>query len=87
MNWKFISMLHWTYFNKGMSLTYYIKFLILLFGVSSLNVKDTLYLGALYGVASYILGLLFFRVGFAEEEIEVNNFFNRFVREVRKKFK
>ena len=73
------------YFEKGYGLTNYIKYLIALFGLSSLNVKSTLIMALFYAVGCFILGYYWFRFGVIEAEIEVGNQFNHFVKEMRKK--
>lgn len=78
--------LHKAYFEKGYSLTNYVKYLIALFGLSSLNVKVTLSLGVVYAFFCYFIGLGWYRFGFIEAEIEVSNQFNLFVKQVREKF-
>lgn len=75
------------YFEKGYSLTNYVKYLIALFGLSSLNVKLTMILGVIYAISCLIIGYLWYKLGFIEAEIEVNNRFNLFVKEVRSKLK
>ena len=79
--------LHKTYFEKGYNLTNYIKYFIALFGLSSLNVRLTLIFGFVYGIACYFIGYFWVKYGFLEAEIEVGNYFNRFVKEMRKKIK
>ena len=85
--YKFKFNLHKTYFEKGYSLTNYVKYLIALFGLSSLNVKATLIMGFIYAVCCYFIGLIWLKFGWYEAEIEVSNYFNKFVQEMRKTYK
>lgn len=75
------------YFEKGYSLTNYVKYIIALFGLASLNVKATLILGFIYGFSCFIVGWAWFKYGFVEAELEVQNRFNLFVKEMRAKYK
>lgn len=79
--------LHKAYFEKGYSLTSYVKYLIALFGLSSLNVRLTMILGLIYALSCYLIGFVWYYFGFIEAEIEVSNRFNLFVKEVRRKIK
>ena len=72
------------YFDKGMSITSYVKYLIALFGISSLNVTATLIIGFVYGIACFFIGLLWFKLNIINAEIEVQNRVNPFVKEMRK---
>jgi len=74
------------YFEKGYALTNYVKYIIALFGLSSLNVSATLIMGFAYGVACFIIGWLWFKYNFYEAENEVGNRFNPFVKEMRKQY-
>ena len=73
------------YFDKGLGLTNYAKYLIALFGIASLNFKLTMYIGFAYLVFCYILGRLWYKYKLVETENEVNNIFNPFVKEMREK--
>ena len=75
------------YFEKGWALTSYIKYVIALFGLSSLNVKLTLFLGFLYGIDCFVVGWVWWKLKLVDEEQEVQNVINPFVREVRKAIK
>ena len=72
------------YFDKGYSVTTYFKYLIVLFGVSSENVKWTLIFGLGYLLFCFILGYFWFKYRITEAEIEVNNRYDLFVQEMRK---
>lgn len=71
------------YFDKGLGLTNYVKYLIAFFGVASLNVKSTMIIGSVYLILCYILGRLWYKFKLVETENEISNRFNPFVREVR----
>jgi len=77
--------LHKSYFDKGLSVTSYVKYLIAFFGIASSDVKATLILGVAYAIFSYILGRILFKVGYIEAEQEVYNIHNKFVKEMRNK--
>ena len=88
MELKFYKLcLHKAYFEKGYALTNYIKYLIALFGLSSLNVKATLSLGLGYAFFCYFIGLIWYKFRIIDAELEVSNKVNPFVREMRKKIK
>ena len=76
--------LHKAYFEKGYSLTNYLKYAIALFGLSSLNVSATMWMAVFYAVACYLIGVGWYKFNFIEAEIEVGNRFNLFVKEMRK---
>ena len=73
------------YFDKGMGLTYYIKYVIALFGLTSQDVKTTLIIAFFYCIFGYFLGRWWYLSGFVKSEIEVQNRFNIFVEEMRSK--
>lgn len=87
MKW-FRFCIHKAYFDKGYGLTSYVKYGIALFGLSSLNIKWTLIAGGVYGIFCYIIGRIWFQMGFQLADTEVYNRFNEFVKEMRtKRFK
>jgi len=71
------------YFDKGLGLTNYIKYMIAFFGIASLNAKVTLILGIVYGVLCFIVGWVWFRFRLVEVEKEIENKYNLFVTEMR----
>ncbi len=79
--------LHKRYFDIGYGLTQYFKYLIILFGISSLDVKKTLVIGLIYGICCYILGFIWLNTDFYKAEIEVSNQNNLFVKETREMIK
>lgn len=80
-------LLHKAYFDKGMSFTSYIKYMIAYFGAASQDVETTLLIGVAYAVFCYFFGFFFYKWGFIAAEYEIGNAYNLFVREVRKKLK
>ena len=71
------------YFDQGYGMTSYLKYIIALFGISSLDVKSTLIMGFAYAIFCFMVGFLWFKFGFFEIDTEISNRFNRFVREMR----
>lgn len=74
------------YFDTGMGLTNYVKYFILFFGVSSVNVTATLIIAFLYAVASFFLGWYWLNSDFYKADTELSNQYNIFVEQMRKKF-
>ena len=83
--------LYKAYFDKGLGLTNYLKYFILLFGIyevlSIKNVTITFIMAILYAVGCFFLGWFWYKSDFIKAEIEVGNNFNLFVKEMRKKIK
>lgn len=73
------------YFDKGLAVSVYVKYLIAFFGLASLDVLLTMIIGVIYAVLAYFLGMFWFKFRLVEEEQEVQNLQNRFVAEVRGK--
>ena len=76
--------LYKAYFNYGMGLTYYVRWIIAFFGLASQDVNTTMWIAGVYAVFSFILGWSWFKFGLVNAEHEVNNQFNPFVKEMRK---
>ena len=81
IKWRFT--LHKQLFDTGYGLTNYFKYLIALFGISSLNVGKTLFLAILYAMFCYVVGFIWYFFGFVEVNAEVSNRFNLFTKEMR----
>ena len=79
--------LHKAYFDRGYSITNYIKYGIALFGISSLNVKATMIIAACYAVLCYVVGVVWYHKGLVMAEAEVGNQYNLFQKQMREKFK
>jgi len=79
------------YFEKGYSLTNYIKYLIIMLGlytsITSQTISVAFILAFLYGIACFFIGWAWYHYDIVVAEHEVNNQFNLFMREVRKKIK
>ena len=79
------------YFEKGYSITNYMKYFILLFGMYSffekIDLRLTLFLLIFYAILCFFIGWAWFHYGFMNAEIEVSNNFNKFVREMRTHYK
>ena len=73
------------YFDQGFGLTGYIKYIIALFGISSLNVKYTLWIAFFYAISCYFVGRLWFKYKLIDTENEIRNSVNPFVIEMREK--
>lgn len=84
---KFKLLLYKRYFEQGYSITGYIKYVIALFGLSSLNVGVTMAFGVLYAVACFAIGYWWYRYGLIDVDTEIGNRFNYFVREMRDKIR
>ena len=70
------------YFETGLGLTNYVKYLIAFFGLASADVKTTLIIGVIYAVLCYIIGRYWIIHGWAEQNQEVINNYNLFVRKM-----
>lgn len=75
---------HKYYLDLGLGLTNYAKYILILFGWASGNVKGTIYLIMAYVIFCYILGWCFVRFGWMHAQNEVTNRLNPFVEEMRK---
>jgi len=75
------------YFEKGYAITSYIKYIIVLLGFYSiLSNVDIIYISllmAIYGLSCFFIGWGWYHFKWIEAEIEVNNNFNLFVKEMR----
>ena len=75
---------HLTYFETGYGKTNYIKYLIALFGLSSLDISTTMWAAFFYAIICYFVGRMWYLKGFAIAQQEVSNKFNLFVKQMRK---
>ena len=73
------------YFDTGYGITSYIKYLIALFGISSLNIGATIGLGFLYALFCFLIGWLWYRYDFVRVDTEISNHYNDFVKQMREK--
>jgi len=82
---KFYGFAKWkNYFDYGYAFTSYIKYMIALFGLTTLNVKTTLIAAVIYGVFCIFFGRWAYKSGLWAAEIEVHNSINPFVEDMRK---
>ncbi len=75
------------YFDKGYQILSYVKFIIAVVGIASLNVKLVIILGLIFGILCFAVGWGWYKFGFVLAEAEVGNRFNLFVREMREKLR
>jgi len=78
--------LHKRYFDTGMGTLNYLKYVLVAFGFSSLNVKATMLLALAFAVVSYFVGWWWLNYGMVNAETEISNLYNPFVKEMREKF-
>ena len=89
--YKFKVNLHKGYFDTGYGMTALAKYL--LFGIGTwfyqidLPVLYAVYIGIAYGIFCYVLGWAWYKFGWFTAQIEVANYFNLFVRDMRKVYK
>lgn len=74
---------HLTYFEVGYGKTGYIKYVIALFGLSSLNLTATMWAAFVYAISCYVVGRMWVRFGFLEAQKEVTNQHDLFVKQMR----
>lgn len=80
---KFLFLLWKRYFDTGWVLTSYVKYIIALFGISSLDVGKTLVIGFIYAIGCVFIGYFWYKYNFVEVDNEISNRFNLFMREMR----
>ena len=84
-DFKFRFLLQKAYFDSGFSLTNYIKYLIAFFGLASADVKNTMIIAFIYGISCYFLGRHYITKGWLEQDLEIHNKNNLFVKELRER--
>ena len=84
MRW-FKLLLAKAYFDKGYSLTHYFFKLVAVFGLTSQMVKETFFILFFYSLGCYVLGRIWYKYKLIETENEIDNIFNPFQQEMRKK--
>ncbi len=87
MNYKEKLLLWKRYFETGYNITKYFLLLIGLFGLTSGDVQNTLFLGLAYFFVSFFIGWAYYRFDWYEIDTEIGNRFNPFVLQTRKKLK
>jgi hypothetical protein len=79
------------YFDKGLNLTNYFKYLLVAFGAlqfsTGTNLKLTFFITFVYIIFCVLLGRWFMTRRYMDTEVEIINMFNPFVSDVRKKLK
>ena len=71
------------YFETGYSITNYIKYVIALFGLTTLDLKMTMLFAFIYALFCFIFGYFWFKYKFADAASEVGNQFNPLAKEIR----
>lgn len=86
-NLKIKLCLYKKYFDTGIGLTSYAKYIIAFFGLASRDTTSTLIIAFSYLISCFFLGWWWLNSDFYKAEIELGNRYNIFVEEVRKKIK
>ena len=77
------------YFDKGLGVTSYAKYIIALFGFYSyankIDLNWTILIGFLYATSCVFIGKLWYKFKLIDIENEIQNLFNPFQREMRKR--
>ncbi len=89
---KVFKVLWWKrYFDTGLGLTSYVKYLIAFLGLYSISAKIslkwTVVVGILYMIGCFFLGWIWIKYKLADQENEISNQLNPFQKEMRKKLK
>lgn len=81
---RFFKILLWkAYFDKGFALTNYLKYVLLVFGWATNDIKTTIIVGVSWCFSCLIIGKLWFKYRLVDTEQEINNLFNPFCHDVR----
>ena len=73
-----------SYFDQGLGLTNYLKYVIGFFALASKDLTSTFIFVGIYLVFCLILGYCWFKYGWVQVQQEVSNNYNLFVKEMRK---
>lgn len=82
--YKYFLLTHKLYFDTGLGLTNYFKYVIAFIGLASNDVKKTLIAAIIYAIICYILGYIWIKKDMATIDNDVKNQFNPFVKETLK---
>lgn len=83
---KFLKLaLHKKYFDTGRGVIDYLKYPLLAMGIAIPNLKIILWVAIAYALACYLIGWWWLNFGMKDAENEVENRFNPFVKQVRRK--
>jgi apolipoprotein N-acyltransferase len=80
-------LLYKKYFDTGWGLTSYLKYALAFFGLASQDVQSTLIIATIYGLSCFIIGYYWLKSDFYKADLELNNRYNIFVEEMRKRIK
>ncbi|KKM65780.1 hypothetical protein LCGC14_1487880 [marine sediment metagenome] len=84
---KYKILLHNHFFELGYNKTHYVKWVIAIMGFTSREVNYTAAGLGIYAIGCYLLGRWYMLTGLKEIEAEIGNRFNKFTKDMRKKFK
>lgn len=71
------------YFDKGMDILNYGKYVIAALGIALDDIRTILYIVGVFAIVAYIVGYIWFKFEFVDAETEVYNRANPFVKEMR----
>src|SRR3990167_9908029 len=71
------------FFDTGLAITNYAKYVIAIFGFTSNDVEKTMFIAFGYGIFCFFLGWAWYYWKFVEIDNEISNRFNLFTREMR----
>jgi hypothetical protein len=73
------------YFETGYSITNYLKYPLLLFGIlNEISITTAIWGAVIYGIICFIIGYFWFKSDFAKASSEVGNRYNKLAIEIRK---
>lgn len=83
--YNFLILKYW--FDVGWGWTSYIKYIIALFGLSSLNVKATLIIAVIYAVFCLLFGYFYCKYKWIDIQNDISNMYNPFCSDMRNAIK